>query len=74
MPPSPFPSPPWGEGWGEGFRIWVIEIYLRLGAWDLVLPYPDALCPMPYAVTIVLGIPQTLPLGCPRPPPGWHKP
>jgi len=31
------------------FRIWVIEIYLELGAWDLELPYPNVLCSMPYA-------------------------
>jgi hypothetical protein len=28
------------------FRIWMLEIYLRLGAWDLLLPYSDAPCPM----------------------------
>jgi len=56
------------------FGILVIGIYLEFGACDLVLPYSDALCPVPYAVTIVLGIPQTLPSGCPRSLPGWHKP
>jgi hypothetical protein len=33
------------------FRIWVIEVYLEFGAWDLVLPYGYALCSMLYAST-----------------------
>jgi hypothetical protein len=48
MTPSPHPSPLWGEGWGEGVRVLVIGIYLECGACGLVLPYPYALCPMPY--------------------------
>jgi len=56
------------------FGILVIGIYLEFGACDLVLPYLYALCPMPYAMAIVLYALQTLPLGCPRSLPGWHRP
>jgi hypothetical protein len=42
--PSPLPS---GERVGAGvYLIWVIGIYLRFGAWNLVLSYGCALCPM----------------------------
>jgi hypothetical protein len=34
-PPHPFPLPQ-GE---RGFRNWVIGIYLKFGAWDLMLRY-----------------------------------
>jgi hypothetical protein len=34
--PSPFPSPRWGEGGGEGkFQISLARIYLRFGICDL---------------------------------------
>ncbi len=56
------------------FGILVLGIYLEFGACDLVLPYPYVLCPMSYAMAIVLYIPQTLLLRCPRSLRGWHKP
>jgi hypothetical protein len=39
MTPSPRPSPRWGEGKGEGFRILNLGIgaYWGFGAWNLVL-------------------------------------
>src|SRR4030042_933842 len=52
--PSPFPSPPRGEGWGEGFEIlnFVHGIYLGFGASNLVLPYSCGLCSMRYAYLV----------------------
>jgi len=52
MTPSPYPSPLRGEGRVRGFRIWVNLACLHeaapaeAGAWDLVLPYSYALCPL----------------------------
>jgi hypothetical protein len=36
------------------FRIWVIEVYLEFGAWDLVLPYGYALCSMLHALCLYM--------------------
>jgi hypothetical protein len=41
-PPSPFPSPHWGEGGGEGkFQIFLARIYLELGIWIVQLNYSE---------------------------------